>query len=234
MRWSPGGQATAKYLERPARRNNGRCFCLPADGPVRVAVGSSKSTTSPSASILRHLLAQFHHRPLPRANGAQSMLAHYNFIGWPTKSLSDGAVKIALVSGYPVTMPTTKRVRQHVTVPSTRPPRIRSRRCDCHRDRARLRTCGGRGSMSRFEMCETGGRPVAENLPESSGLPSGWPDFLGKKFRGILFRFRLYRTPIYLLSSQHPSRSEGVTTGGRWPEGSSLTGKINSAGQSET
>jgi hypothetical protein len=40
------------------------------------------------------------------------MLAHCDFIGWPTKSLSGGAVKIALVSAYPVTMPTTKHVRQ--------------------------------------------------------------------------------------------------------------------------
>jgi hypothetical protein len=45
------------------------------------------------------------------------MLVNCDFIGWPTKSLSGGAVKIALVSPYPVTMPTTKRVRQHTTAP---------------------------------------------------------------------------------------------------------------------
>jgi hypothetical protein len=45
------------------------------------------------------------------------MLAQCNFIGWPTKSLSDGAVKNALLSAYPVMMPTTKHVRQHMTAP---------------------------------------------------------------------------------------------------------------------
>jgi hypothetical protein len=40
------------------------------------------------------------------------MSAHCVFIGWPTKLLSGGAGKIALVSAYPVMMPTMKRVRQ--------------------------------------------------------------------------------------------------------------------------
>jgi hypothetical protein len=45
------------------------------------------------------------------------MLAHCNFIGWPTKLLSGDAGKIAPVSACSVTMPTTKHVRQQTTAP---------------------------------------------------------------------------------------------------------------------
>ena len=39
-------------------------------------------------------------------------VAHCDLIGWATKLRNGGAGKIALVSAYPVMMPTTKRVRQ--------------------------------------------------------------------------------------------------------------------------
>jgi hypothetical protein len=82
------------------------------DGSVPIAVGASKSTTSRISIYFALSAAAISSLTLSRANGTQSMLAHCDFIGWPRKSLSGGVGKIALVSGYPVTTPTTKHVRQ--------------------------------------------------------------------------------------------------------------------------
>jgi hypothetical protein len=82
------------------------------DGSVLVTVGASKSTTSRIGIYSASHAGAVSSSTLSRANGMLSILAHCDFIGLPTKLLSGGAGKIALVSAYPVTMPTTKHVRQ--------------------------------------------------------------------------------------------------------------------------
>jgi hypothetical protein len=83
-----------------------------ADGSVRIAVGTSKSTTSRIGIYSALPAVAISSATLSQANNTQSMLAHCDFIGWATKLRNGGAGKIAMVSAYPVMMPTAKRVRQ--------------------------------------------------------------------------------------------------------------------------
>jgi hypothetical protein len=64
-----------------------------ADGSVRIAVGTSKSTTSRIGIYSALPAVAISSATLSQANNTQSMLAHCDFIGWATKLRNGGAGK---------------------------------------------------------------------------------------------------------------------------------------------